>query len=410
MRQIIIFILQLLVSTGLAYGQGFYANIIGGQSVAMGSVFSGFGNNQEVVWLNPAGMANLNTLMSISAGASIPLSSTNFKMEPPSVYSATTEDRLTLPAYFYGSFEVANRIRIGLAVNRPYSHRIKWQEENWAGRFIIKEKDFTLTIFQPAASFQLTETFAIGAGIVFSLADIRLRKALPIRDQNREGTANFSGTTSGLGFNAGILYNPVSWLNLALSYKSGIKSTFYKTKANFNIPASFKGSFPDHNPLTITYPVAANLSLNMGMLLSDNFDIAFGINYIFNKNIHEGSFEFETNTRHLHDFNIYRSEMNDISYRLGVEYRITDYLHSRAGIYFRPKNGNSRLLTPENPFNEHIAASTGLSLSPINGFFTHLGLVYMTGSELSGELQHMGFAGIYKTNIFVPAFGISFDF
>ncbi len=410
MRRIFLLFLHIVVATGLNYGQGFYANIAGGQSSAMGSVFSGFGNNQEAVWLNPAAMANMNTLMSISAGASIPLSSTSFRMQPPSVYTASTEDRLTLPAYLYGSYEITDRFRVGLALNKPYSHLIKWQEENWAGRFIVKEMDFSLTIIQPAASFQLTESIAVGAGLVFSLADIRLRKALPVRDQNREGTANFSGTTAGMGFNAGILYNPVSWINLSASYKTGINSSFSKAKSSFSVPASLSGYFPENNPLTITYPVAANLSFNMGMLLRENFDLTLGISYIFSKNASDGTFDFETNTRHLSNFSIPRSERNDISYHLGAEYRITDYLHLRTGVYFRPENGNVELISPENPFGQHVALSGGISIAPLNGFFTHLGVVYMAGSEIEGQLEQMGFGGRYKTNVFIPTLGVSFDF
>ncbi len=113
------------------------------------------------------------------------------------------------------------RLVFGLAVNTPFGLKTDY-DDPWIGRFQgIKSELRTINV-NPALSWKLNDTVALGFGANFQRADAELTNAVMLGAAT-EGRANIDVDDDAWGWNAGVLFTLPSATRIGASYRSELE-------------------------------------------------------------------------------------------------------------------------------------------------------------------------------------------
>jgi long-chain fatty acid transport protein len=382
----------------------------GVKTMGMGSTFSGLNGAPEVAWMNPAALSTINEKFSLNFGAFVSWNSTKFQLKEPSTYQAVTDNPLKYPYFLNVSFSANDRLTFGLNINKSFSYHINWQDENWAGRFIVQSIDISSIAMQPSVSFQINDFLSAGAGIILSTAEFSFTRGIPVRDQNREGSMNVNGNSKQMGFNLGLFSTISDRLNLGLSYRSAIPMNFNDGNPSFLHPNSLQNYFPVNNSVNVVFPGMGVIDFTGGWKKSDLIGFAWGIAYSTIEKNENITFDFAQNTVFLPDYAIIRNDIDDLKIRMGVEYQAAEFLLLRAGSWYLFRMGGNDFVAPDKPQTKRLAMTSGTTFIPFPGLSFNLGFVFITGSGKEVNYAPANFAGIYKSYSFISGVGISYVF
>lgn len=407
-RNIYILILFAIIS-GTAAAGGYQVGLHGQKQIGMGLVGTSLAWDASCMFYNPGALSFTTQKFSFAAGVSPIRSITKFQKTAPSVYEATTKNKLGTPFYFYGAARINKFMNVGLAINTPYGNSLNWGKE-WAGRYLITDLKLQAIFFQPTLSVKLNEFVGIGLGIVYATGDVELNKALPVSGANGDGTVSISGKTHNWGFNAGIFIKPTAKLSIGIDYRSKIMMDIKGGDANFVVPASLSGNFPSHNKVSTSLPLPGNLDFGASYEFSDKLTLAFSINKVFWHAYDTLSFDFETNTPALVDSKGPRSYKNTMIYRLGLQYKTCSFFTFRVGGYYDPSPVNNMYFSPETPSLDNVGLSAGFSIVPVKNLSIDISFLYLMGKETAVTYAPDNFSGKYKSRTYIPGFGLTYNF
>ncbi|TVQ19025.1 MAG: hypothetical protein EA361_01030 [Bacteroidetes bacterium] len=408
MRHIVWLILGVILFSTSARAIGYHPSLSGMQSSGMGSLYSGLSISPEAVWLNPAALSAMDSRYSLSMGLNFSQSFTKFQNSAPSIYQANSDNSVFLPYHIYFSASLNERISIGFAFNNPFASQIKWQEENWIGRFLVKESEYLVTVYQPTIAYAITDNLHIGAGLIIAKAGMRFKKAIPYRDSNREGSVEITDNALQYGVNAGIFLQPIEKVKIGLSFRSRLQFQFNNSNAQFNVPGSLQPFFPESVTAASNASTPALLDLTGSYQLAENTILNAGIAFVFKRTTGDNNFLFTENNTYLTNINTLHTERNGVILRLGTEYGFTDFLFFRAGMYYQSATADNDFFFPANPDLNRLAFTAGGSFLPAPGLSIGLSVVYSAGLEKSATYMPANFAGNYKSSSFIPGIGLSY--
>ena len=351
----------------------------------------------------------MNTKYSFSAGVSPIRSFTVFQKNAPSDYTATTDNPLGTPFYFYGGVKITDKFSAGLAVNTPYGNSLSWGKE-WDGRFLIQDLSLKAIFFQPTISYKLNDWLSLGAGFIYATGDFELAKALPVYDAGGEGSVKLTGSTAEMGFNLGAMIKPDDKLSIGVDFRSRINMEVDGADATFSTPASLAANFPAKNKFSTSLPLPANLDLGASYQVNDQLMLALSLNYVF-WNVYDSLiFDFETNTPALPDSKNPRLYSNKLIVRLGGEYKINEKVTVRAGGYYDPSPVNEDYFSPETPSLNNLGLTAGLSFMPVEKLSVDLSFLYIMGMEAKKNYTPDNFGGTFKSRVYIPGIGFTYSF
>ena len=300
-------------------------------------------------------------------------------------------------------------MHVGLAVNTPYGNSLNWGKE-WAGRYLITDIKLQAIFFQPTISVKINDFVGVGLGLVYATGEVEFNKALPVSGSSGDGNVSISGKTQNWGFNAGILVKPIAKLSVGIDYRSKIMMDIKDGDASFVVPASLSGNFPAQNKVNTSLPLPGNLDLGVSYEYSDKLTLALSINNVFWGVYDTLSFDFETNTPALLDSKGPRSYKNTLIYRLGAQYKTCSFFTVRVGGYYDPSPVNNMYFSPETPSLDNIALTAGFSIVPIKNLSIDMSFLYIMGNEKAVTYAPDNFSGKYKSRVYIPGFGLTYNF
>ncbi len=406
MRKLIIVALLCFITGTPLWAGGYQVSLHGQKQIGMGLIGTSLNLDASAAFYNPGALALMPNKFSIQAGASGIFASTAFQMTEPSVYQAKTDNPLGTPFYFYAAGMITDKLAAGIAVNTPYGNSLKW-EDGWAGRFLIDEISLTAITIQPTLSYKITDNISLGAGFIYTIGSVELTRSLPLEGPDGEGSVNIEGSTSNIGFNAGILYASDHGLNIGVSYRSRIDMEVNDGDAVFSVPTSLASRFPDSKVETML-PLPANLDIGLSYQFTLDLMVGLALNYVFWDAYENLTFAFEQNPD-LDDISP-REYSNTLIVRVGAQYRVNDALYLRAGGYFDPSPVNEIYFSPETPSLDNLAFTGGMSFLPMQNLSIDLSLLYIMGLEGEREFEPANFGGTYKSRVIIPGLGISYNF
>lgn len=387
-----------------AIGGGYQVRLQGQKQTGIGLIGTPFAPDASSIFYNPGGLALVEGKFSLSAGVSGIMSHTVFQKEGTN-YQANTDNPLSTPFYLYFSAKIKDMIAVGIGVYTPFGSSVQW-DEDWAGRYLIRDISLSAICIQPTVAYQYKEKFGIGAGFVYAIGNVELSKALPYSD---ESSVSLEGDASNFGFNAGIFYKPIEKLNIGVSYRSKIMMNLEDGEATFNVPSALSTSVPENNKFSADLPLPANLDFGLSYQLTEKFLLAAEVNWVMWSAYESLDFEFEESGELLNSQNPRQYKDSWIT-RLGGEYKLNDVFTFRAGMYYDPSPVNEAYFTPETVSLNNIAFTLGLSITPVKGLDIDISYLEIHGLAAEKTYTPDNFAGTYKNAAFIPGIGLHYRF
>lgn len=239
-----------------------------------------------------------------------------------------------------------------------------------------------------------------------------------------------------VGVNAGFLWDITDEWSLAMTYRSRLNMKVGKGHATMNIdptaaaliaqlgqlspgteliPGLDKGTFNAELPLptTVTWGVSFRPAVKWELAVDlqwTGWSAYKALNVVFN--------EEELGIKPIYSVKNYS---NTLAFRFGAQYRATDFITARMGMYVDESPVSSDYLNPETPSMTKVSYTAGISLRPTKFMSVDLAYCYVSSADpertgsypiygyTSGKLEEV-FSGNYKLHANVFSIGVGFSF
>ena len=407
MRRFSILILLLSIAAGTLYAGGYQVRLQGQRQTGMGLIGTSLRGDASSLFYNPAGLSSINGKWSFSAGFSPIFNKVSFRLEgdPNTVYN---DNPVGTPFSFYGSVMLTKKLGFGIGAYTPYGSSSVWGDD-WIGASLVQDLSLKAIFIQPTLSYKFGDVFSIGAGFVVSSGTVELNRAVPYNSPEVEGQANLTGEAMEYGYNVGIMITPGDKWSIGASYRSEIIMSVEDGDAKFTLPTSIQPILPVENKFSADLPLPANLDFGVSYQATEKLLLAIEANYVFWEVYDSLKFTFEQQPDLLNSSNP-RLYSNTIIGRIGAEYKFSDIVTGRLGMYYDPTPTNEDYFTPETPSLTTLGFSFGLSIYPIENFAIDISYLQLETSQASKSYLPANFSGDYKSRTIIPGVGLTYNF
>jgi long-chain fatty acid transport protein len=149
----------------------------------------------------------------------------------PGFTSSDDPNEVGLVPSLIAGYRITPKTVIGIAVDSPFGLATEYSK-NFVGSFDGVRSELTTITVTPMASYSITPTLTLGAGVSFQYADAELQSRVA---GGPNGVADVSGDGFDIGFTVGLLYEPLPGTKLGLNYQSGFEHT---------LDGEFSANFP----------------------------------------------------------------------------------------------------------------------------------------------------------------------
>ena len=387
--------------------QGFQVNLQGQKQQGMGGTGVAYMQDGAALFFNPGGVSFLKQ-NSISFGSSPVISYGQYTDAASSTVSKTTSP-VSYPFTAYAVFgKKDSRLKYGIAAYTPFGSTVDY-ENGWTGRFVLTHLQLYSVFIQPTLSYKISDKVGIGAGFVYGMGSVNLQRDIPVVDNKGEyGHATLDGKAKGYGFNAGIYYQPSQQWSLGLTYRSQVKMNVDNGTATFTVPVSLSSQFPN-GPFTTSLPLPDVTSFGAAYSPNKKLTVAMELNRVGWKTFDTLSFHYQNTSASLSDTKSARMYQNTLSYRVGMQYALTNKLMGRLGIKYLATPVQDSYVSPDVPDASHWNYSGGLGYKLCSHFVADISFTYerMVRNDTNKETQ---MSGTYTTNLFIPGLSIAYNF
>ncbi|TDT43139.1 long-chain fatty acid transport protein [Halospina denitrificans] len=258
---------------GAGFGLNSHSAKSGGTSHAGTAVMA---EDPATVFYNPAGMV-LNDKAAVSGSFAQIMPEFDFTDENSSVTIGGTplpgdesmSDEGGLAPSFYYMAPFRDDWAVGISINAPYGSNTKY-DSDWIGRFNGIESDIRGININPNIAHEINDSVSIGFGINIQKFDATLIQQRVVGQDPNTGAlitdeTEVEGDSWSVGYNAGLLFQPLEATRIGLAYRSEIShsldgdltlgGTSVDASASVELPESatlsFSQGFGDENRLTL---------------------------------------------------------------------------------------------------------------------------------------------------------------
>lgn len=177
----------------------------------------------------------------------------------------------------YLATDLNDQIKFGLGINSPFGLKTEY-DSRWVGRYDAIKSDLKTININPALAFQVNEKLSFGLGVNAQYIDAELSNAVDFgaicalasvatcaTPQARDGSLKLKGTDWSLGYNLGVLIEPLQGTRIGFAYRSRVVHELKGDATYSNIPIELAG-LPDLAngaiKADITMPETATLSIS----------------------------------------------------------------------------------------------------------------------------------------------------
>jgi long-chain fatty acid transport protein len=246
------FVLSVLVVC-IMFAGGYQLNEHGARAVGMGGAFVARASDPSAIYFNPAGLANQQGI-NILGGINLIMPSTTFKgtgiLQP---VETKTASQVFTPINVYGTYQINDKMVVGLGIYNPYGLGTEWPEYwgatltslggIYAGSASSVKASVQTWYFNPSVGYKINDEISVGVGISYVYGSVNMTSTIPFTHPLL-GTSYFgvdmSGTGSGINFNLGGIYKIMPELTVGLAFRSTTKIEFSGDAkfANKTVPSS----------------------------------------------------------------------------------------------------------------------------------------------------------------------------
>jgi long-chain fatty acid transport protein len=397
-----------------AFANGIQSASTGAVATAGSTAIAG---DASTIYYNPAGMSLLNRPEVLANGALLDIS-TRFQNggtldplgNPVHGSSGNKDQYIAIPALFV-TLPISDRIHAGIGVFSPFG-QINTFPTDWVGRYQLQRTALKTVDVDVAASFKVTDSVSVGAGIDMQRAHYFRGTALDfgslcaisigpvgcgqlgLSPQAADGSLNVDFVNWSAGFNLGLLYNDDDVTHLGLSYRSAIHHDF-SGNASFDVP-------PAATPLTISglfKNTSASSSLTMpdivavgiDHMISDHITLLGEIDWTHWSRLQQLTLVFANPAQPVQSQPLNWKDSWRVSF--GMIYHLDDNIDLRSGIGWDQTPISSSFRTADLPDSDLI--------------LTTVGATYRLNDMFSGSIGYFhGFFTRAPVNLSVPGSGL----
>jgi long-chain fatty acid transport protein len=229
-----------------------------GFASARGEAFAATADNASAVYYNPAGIAQITGTSLRSGLYSIYVDPT---FQPPNANTTYNIGKHYnfIPQVFLTHSFADSPVSIGLGIYAPYGGNTSWPQ-NTGFRSVATEGSLKYLRANPVIAFKLAPNLSIGGGVMVDYGKIDMEQGLLANAQPFVNFFNFQGDGWTVGYNLGVLWQPIDQISIGATFRSATKITM-KGHTEFEqqpvIPDTSESAQAD-----FTFPITAVVGLS----------------------------------------------------------------------------------------------------------------------------------------------------
>ncbi|MDE7077753.1 MAG: outer membrane protein transport protein [Alistipes sp.] len=395
-----------------------------------------------------------------------------------------SDNKLSTPLHVYFNYKPIERLSVGVGFFTPYGSSMNWGD-NWSGAHLVQQINLKAYTVQPTVSFKICDRLSIGAGLMITWGNFDLSRSL-LSAQTRSGliaemidpnivklqaalaqapdnaqlqgqlqmmqgakgylestmdrsvvSAKLQGDANvAIGVNAGILWDITDEWSVGMTWRSRMNMKVDKGRATMTtdpqaaaliqqleqmtgsslLPPLDRGTFNAELPLPTV------VTWGVSFRPTPKWELAVDLQWNGWSAYKTLNVEFNETELGIAPIVSVKNYSNTLAFRFGGQYKATDWLTARMGMYVDESPGDSNYLNPETPSMTKLAYTAGLSFRPARFVSIDLAYCYVSSAdpERSGSypIYQYGnpsqltevFSGNYKLHAHVFSFGVGFSF
>jgi long-chain fatty acid transport protein len=276
--------------------------------------------------------------------------------------------------------KVDNGLAFGLMVSAPFGLKTEY-ENGWEGRYFGQKSEVEIVDLTLAAAIDIVpDRFSVGAGVIYSRADVTLSRAIDFgslllsspatrplpfaRPQVADGFAEVQGDNTGVGWIIGANFSPTDKLAIGVSYRSEIDYEL-SGRADWTVPGNVAAVFaasPTTRQLFQDGAINADLttpsttSVDVRYAFTDRVAVMASWSETGWSSLREVRVDFTNPDPDL----VEPFEWHDTQFAsLGAEFKLNENVTLRAGLAFDETPTHIETRTPRMPDDDRIWYSMG---------------------------------------------------
>ncbi|MDB6040754.1 MAG: Membrane protein involved in aromatic hydrocarbon degradation [Verrucomicrobiales bacterium] len=251
--------------SSMAYGLGLRIPDQDAEAIARGNAFAATADNPAAVYYNPAGITQIPGQQISVGGYTINLHS--YYTSPKGNDTETKSKIAMVPEIFYTASFKEYPISVGFGFYSPYGLGLEWPDNDTFHALRGKMEYLTMN---PVVAWKICDTLSIAAGPTLNYAKTDFRQTLL---PNGNGQIRFKGDDTDAGFNAGILWHPLTQHSFGFNY-------FSATKINFDGDVWVKGAGPSATAsASAEFKLPQHLVAGYSFRPTENWNLEFDIDW-----------------------------------------------------------------------------------------------------------------------------------
>jgi long-chain fatty acid transport protein len=239
----------------IAFGVGFRLPNQDPEAIARGNAFTATANNPSAIYYNPAGITQLEGqqlsigLYAISAGVDY----------RSALGTAESDSGFQLvPQIYYVNSPKDSPFSYGVGLYAPFGLGIDYGRNTPFSTVAIDGK-LAYGTLNPVVAYQVNPRLSIAGGLTLNYSDISIKRAVV---GGATDFFEFEGNDISLGYNLGLLWQPVDEWSFGLNYRSSSKMGYHGESTLF---------LPGVTPSPIEASTTANLNFPANIVLGASF-------------------------------------------------------------------------------------------------------------------------------------------
>lgn len=350
----------LVLLPALAFGSGFGINEQSTKAVGMGGAFVSQADDPSAVYINPAGIVQLEGTQ-VSAGLSlIYVPDVKFKSNGTSVFGTPGQTTAADPQTFfipnfYITHKFSDRFSLGLGEFTNFGLKTEWPDD-WEGRYITggTRADIRTVSINPVMAFRPFKPVSLSAGPVLQYLDAELKNKQFLGLGVPDAEVKLKADNWEWGWNVGLLLWLTDKVKFGASYRSAVKHNFTDGALEIiGIPG--RGALREGLRADLKLPAILYLGL---AVTQGPLTLEFDGQWTEWSSFDRLEADFDTVPRISRP----RDWRNAWAYRFGAEYKLNTYLDLRAGIIFDETPIPDQTLDPLLPTGDRWLYTVGTGL------------------------------------------------
>ena len=387
------------------------------------------------------------------------------------------------PLFLYFNYKPSERWAVGLGFYTPDGSSVDWGD-NWSGAHLVQNISLAAYTVQPTVSFKICDRLSVGAGLTVTWGDFDLSRSMlsPTSRMGIVGQLNqniqalqtaFEGVSTeyipadklatlqqlqgakayldgtmdrsivsarlkgsadvAIGVNAGILFDVSDEWRIGMTWRSRVNMKVGRGTASMNVEPQAAGllaqlgamtgwSLPalDEATFRAQLPLPTTVTWGASFRPTPKWEIAADLQWVGWSAYKSLTVAFNEPELGIDPIYSVKNYSNTLAFRVGGQYRATDWVTLRMGMYVDESPVSSDYLNPETPSMTKVSYTAGLTLRPAKCLSIDLAYCFVsaadperTGSypiyDTDGKLTDV-FTGNYKLHANVFSVGIGLHF